>query len=323
MYEASPSSLRTPILEPDAAQLVRSLANPPYAYQLGPVEGRKAYERLHRTKADKPSVVEDWLTVPDGPPARIVRPPDATGQLPVVVYLHGCGWVFGNARTHDRVVRELAVRSRVAVVFPEYGLAPEHRYPIALEQCYAVARWVTRHGHAYDLDGRRMAVAGDSAGANLATALALLAARRGDVRLSAQVLFCPVTNAGFDTPSYRRFADGYLRREAMIWFWDQYTTSQVERAQATASPLRAPVAELAGMPPALVVTAEADVLRDEGEAYAAKLRAAGVSVAATRYVGAVHGFAVLDVLRHTLAAQLALGQAADFLTATLHDTSQK
>ena len=181
--------------------------------------------------------------------------------------------MFGNAHTHDRLIRELAVGANAAVVFPNYSLSPEAKYPTAIEESYAVAAWVAQHGAEQDLDPTRIAIAGDSVGGNMTAALTLLAKQRGDVSFVQQVLFYPVTDASFDTESYHQFAEGYfLRRDAMQWFWDQYTTDPAQRAEITASPLRASLDELAGLPPALVITGEADVLRDEGEAYAAKLR---------------------------------------------------
>jgi acetyl esterase/lipase len=271
-----------------------------------------------------PEVDEEWVTVAGGPTgevrARVVRPAGASGRLPAVLYIHGAGWVFGNAHTHDRLVRELAVGTGAAVVFPEYGLSPEHRYPVALEQNWTVARWIVTDGAAHDLDGSRLAVAGDSVGGNMSAALTLLAKERGGLPLRQQVLFYPVTDAAFDTASYEQFAEGYfLRRDAMRWFWDQYTTDAAERARVTASPLRATTGQLAGLPPALVVTAEADVLRDEGEAYAAKLRAAGVPVTAVRYQGAIHDFVMLDALRETQAARSAIELAVGALRRALAD----
>ncbi|WP_344331541.1 alpha/beta hydrolase, partial [Streptomyces globosus] len=269
-----------------------------------------------------PGTDEEWITVEGGPTgsvrARIVRPRGAAGPLPVVLYIHGAGWVFGNARTHDRLVRELAAGTGAAVVFPEYDLSPEARYPVAIEQNYAVARWIVRDGAAKGLDAGRIAVAGDSVGGNMSAALTLLAKERGDVVLRQQVLFYPVTDASFDTPSYEAFAEGYfLRRDAMRWFWDQYTTDTADRARITASPLRASTEQLAGLPPALVITAEADVLRDEGEAYAAALRAAGVPVTAVRVLGTIHDFAMLNALRETRAADLAIRLAVDTLREAL------
>ncbi|MFE0401393.1 alpha/beta hydrolase [Streptomyces nigra] len=307
-----------PVLEPAAQAFAEATAQPPYLFDLGPEAGRKAVDEVQSGEVAKPDVDEEWLTVAGGPTGevrvRIVRPAGATGTLPVIVYLHGAGWVFGNAHTHDRLVRELAVGAGAAVVFPEYDLSPEARYPVAIEQNHAVARWVVAEGAGHGLDAGRIAVAGDSVGGNMAAALTLMAKRRGDVPLVAQVLFYPVTDASFDTESYHRFAEGYfLRRDAMQWFWDQYTTDAAERAQITASPLRATVEQLTGLPPALVVTAEADVLRDEGEAYANKLREAGVPVTAVRYQGAIHDFVMLNALRGTRAADGAIKQAIGVL----------
>ncbi|NUK07332.1 alpha/beta hydrolase [Streptomyces lunaelactis] len=314
-----------PVLEPAAAAFAEATANPPYLFEIPVAEGRKAVDDVQSGKIAKPEVDEEWVSVQGGPTgtvrARIVRPAGVTGSLPVILYIHGAGWVFGNAHTHDRLVRELAVGARAAVVFPEYDLSPEARYPVAIEQNYAVARWIVAEGAGKGLDAAWIAVAGDSVGGNMAAALTLMAKERGDVPLVAQVLFYPVTDAAFDTDSYQQFAEGYfLRRDGMRWFWDQYTTDETERAQITASPLRATPEQLAGLPPALVITGEADVLRDEGEAYANKLRAAGVPVTAVRYQGIIHDFVMLNALRGTNAAEAAIAQAVATLHTALHGT---
>ncbi|BBC32187.1 Esterase [Streptomyces graminofaciens] len=312
-----------PVLEPAAAAFAEATANPPYLFELPPAEGRKAVDEVQSGEIDKPSVDEEWITVPGGPTgsvrARVVKPAGSEGTLPVILYIHGAGWVFGNAHTHDRLVRELAVGAGAAVVFPEYDLSPEARYPVAIEQNYAVARWIVERGAAKGLDATRIAVAGDSVGGNMTAALTLMAKQRGDVPLVQQVLFYPVTDANFDTGSYHRFATGYfLRRDGMQWFWDQYTTDEAERAQITASPLRATTEQLEGLPPALVITGEADVLRDEGEAYANKLRAAGVAVTAVRFQGIIHDFVMLNALRETRAAEAAITLAVGTLRTALH-----
>ncbi|WP_430382085.1 alpha/beta hydrolase [Streptomyces sp. P10-4] len=312
-----------PVLEPAAAEFAAATANPPYLFDLPPAEGRKAVDEVQSGEIDKPAVDEEWITVPGGPTgsvrARIVKPAGTTGTLPAVVYIHGAGWVFGNAHTHDRLVRELAVGAQAAVVFPEYDLSPEARYPVAIEQNYTVAKWVVEQGGTKGLDGSRLAVAGDSVGGNMTAALTLMAKERGGIPLAQQVLFYPVTDAAFDTTSYHQFATGYfLRRDGMQWFWDQYTTDPGERAQITASPLRATTEQLRGLPPALVITAEADVLRDEGEAYANKLREAGVPVTAVRFQGIIHDFVMLNALRGTHAAEAAITMAARTLHTALH-----
>jgi acetyl esterase len=315
-----------PVLEPAAQDFAEATANPPYLFDLGPDKGRETVDEVQAGDVVKPDVDITDTTVPGGPSGtvsvRILRPRATTGPLPVIVYIHGAGWVFGNAHTHDRLVRELAVGANAAVVFPNYSLSPEAQYPTAIEESYGVARWVAEHGAEQNLDPTRIAIAGDSVGGNMTAALTLLAKQRGEVSFAQQVLFYPVTDASFDTDSYHQFAENYfLRRDAMQWFWDQYTTDPAQRAEITASPLRASLDELAGLPPALVITGEADVLRDEGEAYAAKLRAAGVPVTAVRYQGIIHDFVMLNALRDTHAANAAITQAITTLRAALHPTT--
>jgi acetyl esterase/lipase len=320
------TNLRRPVLEPAAQEFASATAKPPFLFDIGPVEGRKLVDQVQAGDVAKPDVDVEDTTLPVGPSGsvsvRILRPKGSAAALPALVYVHGAGWVFGNAHTHDRLIRELAAGVGAAVVFPNYSLSPEARYPTAIEESYAVARWVAEHGGEKRLDGARLAVAGDSVGGNMTAALTLLAKERGGPRFAAQVLFYPVTDASFDTGSYQQFAEGYfLRRDAMQWFWDQYTTDSAERAQITASPLRATAEQLAGLPPALVITGEADVLRDEGEAYAAKLRQAGVAVTAVRYQGIIHDFVMLNALRDTHAARAAIAQAIGFLRAALAVTA--
>ncbi|HEY4020969.1 MAG TPA: alpha/beta hydrolase [Pseudonocardiaceae bacterium] len=309
-------------LEPAALAFAEANDNPPYLPDLGPEEGRKVLDQVQSGPIDKPEVDIEDTTVPGGPggdvSVRIVRPAGVLGTLPVIVYLHGAGWVFGDAITHDRLIRELAVGVNAAVVFPNYSRSPEAKYPTAIEESFAVAKWVADHGTEHDLDGSRIAVAGDSVGGNMTAALTILAKQRGGVTFRQQVLFYPVTDANFDTESYRLFATGYfLRRDAMQWFWDQYTTDPAQRAEITASPLRATTEQLAGLPKALVITGEADVLRDEGEAYAAKLKEAGVDVTAIRYPGIVHDFVMVNSMHETKAAQGAIATAIDTLTTAL------
>jgi acetyl esterase len=310
------------VLEPAAQEFAEATANPPYLFDLGPEKGRDTVDEVQSGEIDKPAVEIEDTTVPGGPSGRvsvrILRRPGAAGTLPVIVYIHGAGWVFGNAHTHDRLIRELAVGTGAAVVFPNYSLSPEARYPVAIEESYAVLEWVAEHGTEQGLDPSRIAVAGDSVGGNMTAALTLMAKHRSGPPIMTQVLFYPVTDASFDTPSYHQFAEGYfLRRDAMQWFWNQYTTDQAQRNEITASPLRASLEQLTGLPKALVITGEADVLRDEGEAYARKLRQAGVDVTATRYEGIIHDFVMLNALRSTNAAEDAITQAINHLTDAL------
>ncbi len=305
-------------LEPEARAFAEATSKPPFLFQIPVEQGRAAVDEVQSGAADRPEADVEDLTIPGGPTGsvsvRIVRPPRAVGVLPVIVYIHGAGWVFGNAHTHDRLVRELAVGTNAAVVFPNYTPSPEARYPTAIEEIYATLRWAAERGAAHRLDPGRIAVAGDSVGGNMAAAVAILAKQRGGPAIARQLLFYPVTDANFDTDSYHQFATGYfLRRDAMQWFWDQYTTDPAQRAEITASPLRATPEQLRGLPDALVITAEADVLRDEGEAYANKLRDAGVAVTAARFQGTIHDFVMLNALASTGAARGAIALATAWL----------
>ena len=313
----------TPVaLEPAAEALAKAAGEPPFIWEISVAQGRLSLDDAQAGEVAAPTVQEEWLTVSGGPagelPVRVVRSDEANGRLPVILFLHGGGWVFGNARTHDRLVRELCAGTGAAVVSPEYHLSPEARFSVAVEEAYLTAQWITREAADHRLDAGRLAIAGDSVGGNLAIAQTLLARRRKDVGFVAQALFYPVTDAAFDTGSYRQFAEHHgLQREAMRWFWDQYTTDPDERTQFIASPLRAPTEELRGLPKALVITAEADVLRDEGEAYGRHLRSAGVDVTALRCEGVIHDFMMLNALRETNGARVAIAQAISFLAAAL------
>ncbi|MFI1029245.1 alpha/beta hydrolase [Streptomyces sp. NPDC020951] len=318
------SLLPKPVLEPAAQELVDATKPHPRLYEVPPENGRGILDDLQAGQGVvKPAVDEEWASVDAGQygqvRARIIRPQGATKTLPVVLYIHGAGWVFGDENTHDRLVRELATGTGAAVVFPVYDLAPEAKYPTQIEQNYAVGKWIIQNAEERNLDASRMAVCGDSVGGNMSAVFALMAKERGDVRLAAQVLLYPVTDANFDTPSYQQFADGYyLTRDGMKWFWDAYTTDPEQRAEIYASPLRADIEQLRGLPPTLVITDEADVLRDEGEAYASKLREAGVDVTAVRVLGMVHDFLMLDSLRDSKATVVARTMAIEALRRALH-----
>ncbi|MFE3826983.1 alpha/beta hydrolase [Streptomyces sp. NPDC059092] len=318
----------TPTLESAARELADATAAHPRIYEVPPEQGRDVLAGLQTGEGvDKPGIDEEWITVDAGEwgavRTRVIRPENAGGPLPVIFFIHGAGWVFGDENTHDRLVRELAVGAGAAAVFPVYDRAPEARYPTQIEQNYAVARWVVAQGAEHGLDPSRMVVCGDSVGGNMSAVLAQMAKDRGDVRLAAQVLLYPVTDANFDTASYLQFAEGhYLTRDGMLWFWDQYTTDDAQRKERYASPLRASVDDLKGLPPAVVITDEADVLRDEGEAYAARLREAGVPVTAVRVLGMVHDFLMLDSLRDCHATDVARRIAVAAIKDALHGSSR-
>jgi acetyl esterase/lipase len=308
------TKLRTPVvLEPASQEFVDATSRPPFLYEMTPSDARKVLDDVQAAPIEKLDVDERWVTVPaevGDVRVRIVRAPGSAGPLPVVLYMHGGGWVLGNAGTHDRLVRELAVGTGAAIVFVEYDRSPEAHYPVAIEQGYATARWITRSGADHGLDPDRIAVAGDSVGGNMTAALALMANERGDVRFVQQSMYYPVTDAAMDTGSYEQFADGYfLTAKAMAWFWDAYVPDVDRRSEPFAAPLRATDEQLTGLPPAFLLVDEADVLRDEGEAYAARLRAAGVPVTTVRYDGITHDFMMLNPLSATRATRAAVAQA--------------
>src|SRR5579883_2343060 len=257
-----------------------------------PEARRSMYDRLPLAIPPGPvAKVEDrQISGPLGPlPIRIYTP-DGNGPFPVLIYFHGGGWVIGDLEVYDSGCRALTDAVQCITLSVDYRLAPEHRFPAAAEDCYAATRWVAENCATINGDPTRIAIAGDSAGGNLAAVVALMARDRGTPRLLSQTLIYPVTDhytAGY--ASYEEYADGhYLTRDSMIWFWNHYTSNENDARHPYASPLRAP--DLHNLPPALVITAECDPLRDEGERYAARLREAGVPVTLTRYPGAIHGF---------------------------------
>jgi len=311
-----------PTLEPHTEQFIDGLAGAPPIYSLSPDEARSVLVQAQSIPVGKPSAQIEDIAFPVGPtgsvPVRIVRPADTVDALPAVIYIHGGGWILGDRTTHDRLVREIAVGAGAAVVFVDYDRSPEARYPVAIEQAYAATRYVVDHSADLHIDPSRLAVAGDSVGGNMAAALTLMARQRRGPRIAFQVLFYPVTDADFDTDTYTRFADGpWLTKRAMRWFWDAYLPDVVARKQPTATPLNASLDELAGLPEALVVVDENDVLRDEGEAYARRLSDAGVRVTSTRYNGTIHDFVMLNALADTPATRGAIAQAVGALKTAL------
>jgi len=269
--------------------------------QLAPADARKVLEGAQRSvqvalpKAD----VSDKVISVDGRQVKlkIVRPAGSKGVLPAFMFIHGGGWVLGDYPTHERLVRDLVDSSGAAAVFVDYTRSPEAGYGVALGEIYAATQWVAQHGKELQIDGHRLAVAGNSVGGNMAAALTLMAKDKGGPALRYQVLMWPVTDAGFDTASYKQYANGYfLTKNMMTWFWDSYTRDAAKRKEVYASPLQASLQQLKGLPPALIQTAEFDVLRDEGEAYGRKLDQAGVDVTVTRYNGMIHDFGLLNPL---------------------------
>ncbi len=289
-------------------------------FKLSPKDARKVLSDLQGGEVAKLPVDIENLNIPAGPNGQvsitITRPKGIKEALPVVMYFHGGGWVLGDNNTHDRLVREIACGANAAVVFVNFTPSPEAKYPTSIEEAYTATKYIAENGKKFNLDSSRLAVAGDSVGGNMAAAVLLLAKERKGPKIDYQVLFYPVTDANFDTPSYQKFAtDIWLTREAMKWFWDNYLPNEEARRQPTASPLQASIDQLKGQPPALIITDENDVLRDEGEAYAHKLIQAGVNVTAVRYLGTIHDFVMLNALAGTPATCSAIGLATDHLKA--------
>ncbi|CAN7382445.1 alpha/beta hydrolase [Pseudomonas sp. LjRoot277] len=283
--------------------------------QLSPKEARAVLTGAQNSvKVDLAGVdVNDRAIKVDGQTInlKIVRPAKVKGELPVFMFFHGGGWVLGDYPTHQRLIHDLVVGSGAVAVYVDYTPSPEAHYPTAINQAYAATRWVAEHGEDIGVDGKRLAVAGNSVGGNMAAVVALMAKEQKTPTLRFQLLMWPVTNAQFDTGSYRQFAEGhFLTKGMMNWFWDSYTTDTAERAQIHASPLQASAEQLKGLPAALVQTAEFDVLRDEGEAYARHLDTAGVPVTAVRYNGMIHDFGLLNPLSQIPQVKAAVRQAA-------------
>lgn len=306
-------------LEPAAEEVCNQSSVPPLIFQLPPEQGRRVLEEAQDTPVYKyPAEISFdcintgiWGSIPVYfivPKGRQIRN--------VIFYIHGAGWVFGSFHTHEKLVRELSARTDSLVVFPEYSRSPEAKYPTAIEQCYFIL------SHLKEIIGERfkivncspLTVAGDSVGGNMAIAMALMSIMRHGPGIRKLLLYYPVTNACFDTPSYRQFAtDYYLYREGMKWFWRQYTSSMEDRNQITASPLRAGLDCLKCFPQTMIINGQADVLRSEGEAFAEKLRCAGVDVASIQVQGTIHDFVMLNALNQTNACRAAMDASVGWL----------
>ena len=300
-------------LEPEAVEVSDANSKPPLIFQLPPWKGRQVLEEAQTTPVCMYPADISKITVNTGKwgeiPVYIVCPEHISSSANVIFYIHGAGWVFGSFHTHEKLVRELAARTNSVLVFPEYSRSPEARYPVAIEQCYYVLCRLPMllEEEGIQMDPCTLTVAGDSVGGNMAIAMTFMAKERGGPYIQKQLLYYPVTNACFCSDSYRQFAKGYYRyREGMMWFWDQYMRSACDRNEITASPLRADMEQLRGLPEAMILNGEADVLRDEGEAYARKLREAGVDVTAVRFQGMIHDFVMLNALDQTKACRAAM-----------------
>ncbi|MFH8934033.1 alpha/beta hydrolase [Streptomyces griseosporeus] len=324
--QASSDACRPPpadvVLDPVVRRLVDAAATPPSLDDLGPESGRQALRETQVDRLDDFDVDAVYRVASVGPTGLVgfwtVRPAGATGPLPTLLYLHGGRWSLGDAHTHARLISELVTGTGMCAVVPEYSRTPEARYPVALEECYALLTWVLSQADDLGLDPLRTAVAGDCAGATLAAAVTMLAKSRGGPRIGAQLLYYPLTDSRCDSPSQRQFATGYLlTRRALRSYWARYVADPAVRSEPTASPVRARPEDLADLPPALIVTAEADVARDEGEQYARNLRAAGVQASAVRFQGTVHDFVALHALRDSAPTRAAVATGCAFRRARL------
>lgn len=309
---------RVSLLDPATLAFLKKLeaqGGPPL-YTLTPTDARNLLVTVQRSSPTTlpPADVKD-LTIPGGPTGevslRIVRPQGVNGALPGIIYCHGGGWILGDKETHDRLIREIANGAQATVVFVDYIRSPEAQYPVAIEQAYTALTWAAQQGNSVGIDPARLVVFGDSVGGNMATVLTLLAKERHGPKIALQVLCYPVTDAGMNTESYRRYGDGslWLSAKAMKWFWDAYAPEVSQRKDYRLSPLQASLEQLRGLPPALIIVDENDPLRDEGEAYAHKLQEAGVKVTAARYLGTIHDFLLLNPLAETPATRGAIALA--------------
>ncbi|GAA6396870.1 alpha/beta hydrolase [Solibaculum mannosilyticum] len=307
-------------LEKAAKQVCLENCKPPLIFQLPPESGRAILNAVQDTPVHKYPAAITHTMVDTGRWGQIrvyvITPEEVRNPADVIFYIHGAGWVFGNLHTHDKLVRELAARTHSIVVFPEYSLSPKAKYPTAIEQCYSALCQLPYIAEqcCFKINPSTLTVAGDSVGGNMATVMTILSKRCCGPNIHKQLLYYPVTNACFDTPSYRQFACGYyLYRAGMKWFWDQYTTCDADRQEITASPLRASVQQLKGLPSAMILNGEADVLRDEGQAYARKLRMAGVDVTALRFQAIIHDFVMLNALDQTDACRSAMDASTSWI----------
>lgn len=307
-------------LETAAEAVCNESAIPPLIFQLPPQQGRKVLEKAQSTPVYKYPADISVCEVDTGKwgeiPVYFVVPQRCEPIHHVIFYIHGAGWVFGSFHTHEKLVRELAARTNSLLVFPEYTRSPEAKYPVAIEQCYYVLThlWDIIGNSGFNINYNTLTVAGDSVGGNMTIAMTLMAKMRGGPKIQKQLLYYPVTNAYFNTPTYQQFAKNYyLYRAGMQWFWQQYAPCVADRNHITASPLRASVECLRNLPETMIINGQADVLRSEGEAFGEKLRCAGVEVTAIRVQGTIHDFVMLNVLDQTRACRTAMDASTEWI----------
>jgi len=304
---------KKPTVEPHTQEFLDAInsSDAPPIYELSPEEARNVLLKVQDVNPHVlPADVENHtISLEDKGEIniRIIRPKGNKSKLPAVMYFHGGGWILGDTKVYDRLLREISHGTKAAIVYVDFDRSPEAQYPIAIEQAYAATEYISEHGDDFNINASKLAVMGDSVGGNMATVTTILAKERGGPKIDYQVLFYPVTDADFETGSYNEFPTGYwLTKEAMKWFWNAYLPDKNERKKCTVSPLLASINQLKGLPPALVITNECDVLRDEGEAYAHRLIEAGVETTAIRLLGTIHDCIMLNALADTPAARVAI-----------------
>jgi acetyl esterase len=314
---AAPDASRDPRIDPQVRAILAELNkdSSPF-WQLPGPQVRAVLTGLQaKTPVDLSGITISEKTISgngQGVKLYIVKPEKVTDLPPVLLFIHGGVWIAGDFENHKRLVRDLVVGSGAATVFVEYTPIPDAVFPKQVEQNYAAAKWVAEHGAEIGVDGSRIAVAGNSVGGAMSAALTLMARDRGGPNIRLQVLFIPATDTDFETQSYRDFDTGrFLPRAFMQFGWDIYAPDEKARSNPYAVPMRSSVDQLRGLPPALVITAENDPLRDEGEAYARKLKEVGVAVTAARYNGMIHDFVLLNGIHNAPATRDALRQASD------------
>jgi len=319
----TPSSAH-PVLDPGTQNFVDANNMLARHFELlgSPKMAKDAFIALQRHTDRKPGVCVRNLTLPTGPGGAvrvsIFTPENAVGTLPFAMYFCGGGWMVGDGQTHERLMRDLCALADIALVYVDYTRSPDGHYPLQNEEAYAATVYCHAHSEELGLQGAHIALVGDCAGGNIVAAVAMLAKRRKGPRIALQVLFYPVLSGGERIGSYRDFESGpWLSRAAMLKILDAQFPSETVR-DSLALPAYANFTELEGLPPALIITAENDVVRDEGELYARKLMQGGVEVTATRYLGTIHDFMVLNELVDTPPSRAALRQATDALRGALH-----
>lgn len=314
----------------DTANFIRKLSESSTSplYDLTPEQARQVLHDVQNVEVEQPAAHIEKIEIPIGDdktlPALMVRPHSEVQNLPVIFYIHGGGWILGDEVTHERLIRQLAVGTEAAVVYPLYTPSPEAQYPQAIQELFAALKFIAAECENLHLDASRLVVAGDSVGGNMATVMALMAKENNNPKIAFQLLFYPVTNADFETQSYNDYAEGpWLTKKAMQWFWDAYCPNKEQRKEITASPLLAEVEHLEGMPPALIITDENDVLRDEGEAYARKLIQAGVDVSSVRINNTIHDFVMLNPIAKSKPARTAINLAIAILRRVFYKNDSK